>query len=309
MKKRNIILAILFIVLFQEFSNAQMTFWRRQRKEIYFGGGATNFLGDLGGANQVGTNGLKDFDFPAIRPTFHIGYRYRTSKETAIKGNLIYARLAGNDKYTEEPFRKNRNCNFRTPVIELNAQFEYTITRERPGHIYNLKGIVGLRNIQITTYLFAGIGGMYFNPKGEWNGKWYALKPLSTEGEGLVATRKKYSSVQFVIPVGIGFKYALNKDWSIGIEYGMRKTFTDYVDDVSKTYFDNDYLNQVKGSTAAHFANPTNLSLTSIGGDPIKTTAAGEQRGDPKDKDAYMFGFISFYYKIKRGQFTLPKFR
>ena len=310
MKKRHLILAILFIALFQDFCDAQTTFWRRRRKEIFFGAGATNFLGDLGGANQIGTNGLRDFDFPAIRPAFEIGYRYRTSKETAIRGRLAYIRLAGNDKYTEEPFRKNRNCNFRSPVVELSAQFEYTIVRERPGHIYNLRGIQGLRNLQITSYLFIGVGGIYFNPRGKYiDDKWYSLRPLSTEGEGMVPTRKKYSQIQIVIPVGIGFKYALNKDWSVGIEYGMRKTFTDYIDDVSKTYFDPNYLEQQKGTMAKYFSNPTNRSLPPDIGNWEKTTAPGQQRGDVKDKDAYMVAFITFYYKVKKGQFKLPKFR
>ena len=256
MKKRNIILSILFIALFQELSDAQTTLWRRQRKEVFFGGGGTNFLGDLGGANQIGTHGLKDFNFPAIRPALQVGYRYRTTRETFVMGQLVYGRLAGNDAFTKEPFRHNRNCNFRSPIIELSGQFQYAITREKPGHIYNLKGIKGLRNIQLTTYLFAGLGIIYFNPHGDWKGQWYALKPLSTEGEGLVATRKKYSLIQPAIPVGIGFKYALNKDWAVGIEYGLRWTPSDYMDDVSTTYFDPHYLLQTRGSTAVHFANP-----------------------------------------------------
>ena len=66
----------------------------KKKKEFYFGAGATNFLGELGGANQIGTNGLRDFDVQSVRPDFAIGYRYRTTKETAIKANLIYALLA-----------------------------------------------------------------------------------------------------------------------------------------------------------------------------------------------------------------------
>ena len=217
--------------------------------------------------------------------------------------NLVYAYLYGNDKLTLEPFRNNRNCNFRTPLIELSTHYEYVIGRERPGHIYNLKGIRGWRYIQVQTYFFIGVGVMYFNPKGEWNGKWYRLRPLCTEGEGLVPTRRKYSPVQLVIPFGMGFKYALSTDWSVGIEYGIRKTFTDYIDDVSKTYVDPVYLETQKGPIAAYFSNPTNHSL------PDNVTAAGQQRGDPTDKDSYMLAVISFYYKIPKGRFTLPKFR
>lgn len=301
--KKYFLVSLLIILALQDFCDAQTTLWRRRRREFAFGAGANNFMGDLGGANQIGTNGIRDFDFPAIRPDFYVGYRYRTTKETAIKVNLAYAFLYGNDNLTLEPFRNNRNCNFRSPVIELSTQFEYVIGRERPGHIYDLKGIRGWRYIQIQTYFFAGVGVMYFNPKGQYNGKWYALRPLCTEGEGLVPTRKKYSPVQLIIPFGMGFKYALSTDWSIGIEYGIRKTFSDYIDDVSKTYVDPDYLEQEKGWIARYFSNPTNHTLSD------DVTAAGQQRGDPRDKDSYMFAIISFYYKIPKGKFTLPKFR
>lgn len=310
--KRIILLLLLLIIVFIDCSQAQTSLWRRNRREFLFGAGATNFLGDLGGANQIGTNGLKDFEFPCIRPDFMVGYRYRTTKETSVKGSLIYATLAGDDKLTTEFFRSNRNCNFRSPVIELSGQFEYTIVRERTGHIYNLKKVRGWRYIQITSYLFAGAGIMWFNPQGHGYPdnptKWYNLRPMSTEGEGFVATRKKYSQFQFVIPVGIGFKYALSKEWSVGIEYGMRKTFTDYIDDVSRTYFDRDYLLQNKGPEAEYFSNPS-PTANSPDWEFASITYAGQQRGDPRDKDSYMCAFISFYYKIPKGRFTLPKFR
>ncbi len=307
--KRKLLLAFVFILLFIDFSSAQSTLWRRKRKEFFFGSGATNFLGELGGANQIGTNGIKDFDAKSIRPDFILGYRYRVSKETAIKGNLVYAFVGGDDKLTTEAFRNNRNINFRSPVLELSAQFEYIIGRERPGHIYNLQGIRGWRYINVQTYFFAGIGGIYMNPKSKLDGKWYALRPLCTEGQGMVPTRKKYSNFQVVIPFGMGFKYALNNEWSVGIEYGIRKTFTDYVDDVSKTYFDPNALMEEKGPMAVYFANPSNYSLPPEYGNPVNVTAAGQQRGDPRDKDSYMFAFISFYYKIPKGAFTLPKYR
>lgn len=277
--------------------------WKKDRREILFGGGANNFLGDLGGANQIGTNGLRDFDLPAIRPNFIAGYRYRLSKRTAVQSNLVYAVLYGNDKLTLEPFRNNRNCNFRTTVVELSAQFEYTIVRERVGARYPWLHLKGWRYIQESSYLFAGIGLMYFNPKGERNGEWYALRPLCTEGEGLISTRPRYSLVQLVIPFGIGFKFALSEKWSVGIEYGIRKTFTDYLDDVSKTYVDPAFIGSEKGWMAEYFSNPTNNTLGP------NVTAPGYQRGDPRDKDSYMFSFISFYYKIPKHKRTLPKYR
>jgi hypothetical protein len=305
MKKYILVFVMVFLVML-DYCDAQWgsRMWRRwSRREFVFGVGANNFLGDLGGANQVGTNGIRDFDFPSIRPDFYVGYRYRVTKESYLKTSLVYAYLYGNDNLTDEPFRNNRNCNFRTAVFELSAQYEYVIGREREGHIYNFKHVKGWRYLNIQTYFFIGAGVMYFNPKGQKDGEWYALRPLCTEGEGLVPTRKKYSQFQLIIPFGMGFKYAISTDWSVGIEYGIRKTFTDYIDDVSKTYVDPNYLMEEKGPTAVYFANPTTNSL------PAFVTAPGQQRGDPTDKDSYMFGIIHFYYKIPKGRFTLPKFR
>ena len=71
MRKRHFIFSLLFIAILQEC--VAQTFWKRNRQEYFFGGGATNFLGDLGGANQIGTHGIKDFNWPAVRPDFEVG--------------------------------------------------------------------------------------------------------------------------------------------------------------------------------------------------------------------------------------------
>ncbi|MFH0866538.1 MAG: hypothetical protein V1904_10090, partial [Bacteroidota bacterium] len=63
------------------------------------------------------------------------------------------------------------------------------------------------------------------------------------------------------------------------------------------------------GEMAAYFSNPTNYSLPPECGNAANVTAPGQQRGDPRDKDSYMLAVISFYYKIPKGKFTLPKFR
>ncbi len=294
-----IIIAFLFIAV--DTADAQFH-WRQNRKEYVFGFGASNFLGDLGGANQIGTNGFKDLDWPATRPLGSFGYRYRTGKQHCVKGMLHIAYLNGSDANTEEFIRRNRNLNFRTPIVELNGQFEYMLTRQREGARYRLRGVQGWRNINIESYLFVGVGLFWFNPQGQYmDGSWVNLKPLSTEGQGLVETRKPYHRLQPVIPMGIGFKYAISREWSIGLEYGLRKTFTDYIDDVSTTYFDNAEIRDEKGDIAAYMADP------SLGLEPTQTLA-GEQRGDPTDRDSYMFAELTFYYKIPRGGFAIPKF-
>lgn len=301
MIKKLVPLFVIIMFLSVEFAQAQQ--WRRERKEYVFGLGATNFLGELGGANQIGTNGMRDLDWPSTRPLGMFGYRYRLGKQCAAQGSLFVGFISGDDALTSDVTRHNRNLNFRSPVVELSGQFEFFLTRQREGHRYNLRGVNGWAVINVESYVFLGAGLAFINPQGRLpDGTWHNLQPLSTEGQGLVDTRDPYHRLQFVIPVGVGFKYAVSREWSIGLEYGMRKTFTDYMDDVSTTYYDNNEIRQEMGDMAAYFANPA------LPGTEPTQTVAGEQRGDPTDKDSYVFAQITLYYKIPRGGFAIPKF-
>lgn len=302
MKRSLLILPLLFLLIIAETTQGQM--WRRDRKEFVFGLGATNFLGDLGGSERIGSEpfSMRDLNWPSTRPLGLFGYRYRLTKESSIRGSLFIGYIRGDDALSENEIRNNRNINFRSPVIELSTQYEFLTTRQREGHRYNLKGIQGWRHINIESYLFVGVGLTFVNPQGQYlDGNWYNLRPLSTEGQGMVATRQQYSRFQLVIPFGVGFKYAISREWSIGLEYGIRKTFTDYIDDTSTTYFDNDEIRDQKGDIAAYFADPS-LGVFDT------QTLAGEQRGDPTDKDSYMFAQLTLYYKIPRGMMAVPKF-
>lgn len=276
--------------------------WKRMRYEIFYGLGATNFLGELGGANREGTNFVRDLEISMTRPATHIGLRYRITETVSTKLMLSYGILRGDDKLTTEVHRNYRNLAFRSPIAEFSNQFEYSIIREKQGHRYNLRRVRGLKGFRTNTYFFIGFGVIYFNPKNKYQGKWHALQPLGTEGQGLVPTRKKYSRINMAIPYGIGFKYGINRRANIGIEFGARKTFTDYIDDVSTTYFDNQMIREARGDIAAYLADPSDKSRPNW-------TAAYEQRGDAKDRDAYMFLIVNLTYKLYTTKGGMPKFR
>jgi hypothetical protein len=272
--------------------------------EWVFGLGANNFLGELGGANMIGSGkfSLRDFDVPAIRPVFLVGFRHQFHRNWAFRTDFNLALLGGNDKWTKETFRQNRNLNFSSPLVEIDGRVEYIWNSFNFGRKYSLKkNIHGWKNIHVRYYVFAGAGLFWFDPYGKNSvtNKWIRLKPLTTEGQGLIPTRKEYSSVQFTIPVGIGIKYALTRyydnKWWLGIEYGVRWTFTDYIDDASTTYIDNAALLAAKNQTAVDMSNPSPTAH-----DPSNplyvSTLAGQQRGDPRDKDTYMFATITLYY-------------
>jgi hypothetical protein len=84
------------------------------------------------------------------------------------------------------------------------------------------------------------------------------------------------------------------------LEVGYRKTFTDYIDDVSTDYYDNDKLRRRRGNMAADLADPSKGEIPTYtrGTYTYDPTAEGMQRGDPSDKDAYIFTTITFSWKI-----------
>ncbi len=283
----------------------------KPRKEYIIGFGASNFLGELGGANQIGTNFVKDLEFTATRPSVALGMRYKFAKRWAVKGGFHYLLLSGNDKLTKEPFRNNRNLSFRSHTFELSVQGEFYFTKEQSGHIYKIKNAKGMKSYDYQGYLFVGIGGFYYNPQAKYRGNWVNLQPLGTEGQGLAGGPKKYSRVSICIPYGIGGKYAINKEWAVGLELGIRKTFTDYIDDVSGVYYDNNAIFLAKGEAAAALADPSLYGYPEeFGGNSVslKQTAAGQQRGDKKDKDAYMFLNVTVNYKVPSKRRTRSKF-
>jgi len=307
MLKHIIILSLAGIILIPAVSDAQR--WKRLRYETIYGIGATNFLGELGGANQIGTDYLRDLEISMTRFVLQVGVRYRMTKSLACKASLSYGMLSGNDNTTKEFSRQYRNLSFRSMIIELAVQLEPAIIKETAGHRYRLRGVKGKKWMAVNTYPIIGISVFYFNPKAKYNGKWYALQPLATEGQGQFPTRKrKYSRFGISIPIGFGFKYGYNRRWSVGLEYGMRKTFTDYMDDVSTTYVDPEYIRSASGGVNSDIAIA--LADRSNGDEPSKT-APGQQRGDPTDNDAYMFAIISLNYKfrmVKRRRRSRPKF-
>jgi len=300
--KKNILLSFAFLILFSSMSEAQRlrARWKAYRYEWSFGVGASNFLGDLGGANAIGTNGFKDLELSLTRPALTVGMRYKLSPILSLHSHLTYGHVKGDDKLTQELFRNNRNLNFKTDIYEFNVNFEAALLSQKEGGIYRLRGVKRSTSFEGSLYGFVGIGVFHFNPKGQINDKWYNLQPLGTEGQGISPARDKYKRTQICIPFGIGGRYFFNRRWGVGFEFGLRKTFTDYIDDVSKTYYDNAAIAQASGPIAAELADP------SLG--TVEATLAGQQRGDPRDKDAYMFAIISLHYKIRTGRSNFPIF-
>lgn len=299
----------MLLLVFSTISEAQRlrARWKAYRYEWSFGMGASNFLGELGGANAIGTNGFKDLEFSLTRPSLSVGLRYKIAPSLSLHTHLTYGHLKGDDKLTKEFFRNNRNLNFKSDIYEVNLTLEGAlISHKTVGGIYRLRGVRRMTTFEGSLYGFIGIGAFRFNPKGFYNDKWYELQPIGTEGQGISPAREKYKRTQLCIPIGFGGRYFFNRRWGVGFEFGIRKTFTDYIDDVSKTYYDKSLIIAANPSLDPNVVS--NLVDPSLSGNDASITAPGQQRGDPRDNDSYMFAIISLHYKIRTGRSNFPIF-
>ncbi|MEO5585436.1 MAG: DUF6089 family protein [Flavobacteriales bacterium] len=284
----------------QYFRNSN--YWKTHRQEVAVGLGISNFLGELGGRNQVGSPFVWDLEFSQTKPALSLGYRYYVAQLLSVRLNATYGILAGNDNLTQESARHNRNLMFRSDVMEAQLCLEFHTFQEQLGHFHDLRGVKGMASTRMGLYVFAGVGGFYFNPKTKFDGAWVELRPLGTEGQGLPGGPKEYSLTQICIPMGLGVRRALNKTMTIGLELQYTKTFTDYIDDVSGTYYDNQELRDAHGPLAAYLADP-NL------GEVPGQTATGEQRGYSNHNDGYLFLKAQVHFKIYKYRSSIKKYR
>ncbi|MFA7273008.1 MAG: hypothetical protein WC044_04030 [Crocinitomicaceae bacterium] len=281
--------------------------WSLNKKEFFFGVGATNFLGDLGGRNRIGTDySPVDFDIDATSLGGMLGYRFRFSPKWATSTQISGGLVRGSDANTQEVIRKSRNLSFRSPIASVSQRIEFILfAKEQFGARYKIPGINGMKDKNTQGYVFIGIGATYFNPQANLNGTWVNLRPLHTEGQGLVGGPEQYGMVTAIVPMGVGVRVGLDKLWRIGFELTYTKTFSDYIDDVSTTYYDKSAIAAAYGNEAAYLSNPSYQNQYWFAG--------GQQRGD-KQKDSYLNFNLVFYrnltYKPTNYKFgRTPKFR
>ena len=239
-----------------------------QKSEVGFLVGASFYMGELNPSTPFGGSKFAG----------GILYRYNINKRFALRGNLLFATVAASDAKTNK--NNPRNLSFTSPITELSAVLEINFMELDPA------GTSGRTN-WFSPYLFGGIGVFNFNPKAEYEGVMYALQPLGTEGQGLPGMPSKYALTSIAIPFGLGIKINFAKRISVGIEWGMRYTFTDYLDDVSTVYFDNALLAELRSPLAAALADRSEVKH-----------AANAGRGNPRTKDWYSFAGFSMSFKF-----------
>jgi len=262
----------------------------------YFEGGFTVgpmvFLGDLGGHFGRGTSFLKDYNMKATKLSFGAYLAAHPSELIGFRLAINYGQVEGDDAYISpkggyEEARLNRNLDFKSNIVE-----GYFAAEVYPTVIFedDPTDVVG----RLRPYGVIGVGLFHFNPQGTYidpnNGstQWVYLRPLHTEGQGFpeYPNSKEYSLTQLNIPMGLGVKYYLSDKINMSLELLYRKTFTDYIDDVSTTYVDpSAFYANLPGSQAQIADAIYNKS-------PLRATdpsnyGPGAKRGNPNQKDAY----------------------
>src|SRR5690606_15153461 len=91
-----------------QYFNGSNTFWKQQRHSFGFGVGVANFLGELGGRDQVGSDFIYDLEWSAARPVFQANYRYQLGSRVYAKAQFAFGVISGNDALTEEIFKIGR---------------------------------------------------------------------------------------------------------------------------------------------------------------------------------------------------------
>jgi len=223
-------------------------------------GGDSYYLGDLN----------PSMHFKMAQLAYGAFGRYNLDTRWSFKLSVTRGKVKGNSEKSN--FLPGRELNFESPITDISVMGEFNFFSYFTGSKWNW----------ITPYLYAGIGWFFFQP----TSGGVKLQPLGTEGQNMgYEGRKPYKTNGLEIPFGIGVKISIGKKIGLTAFWEMHKTFTDYIDDVSTTY----YLN----GTAIN-AND-NAGLLS---DPTKNHLPGMQRGNSGSNDWYSFSGVTISYKF-----------
>lgn len=256
--------------------------------EIGFGVGCAYYLGDL---NPY-------FPFKSIRQAATLFARVNYNYRWATRCSFAYGMVTASDSKSPLKDQQARNLNFRSHIFEAAYMLEFNFL---PYKVDDPK-------YPFSPYAFIGIGAFYFNPKGQLNGEWYALQPLATEGQGLPNTtsytdydKKKYSRIAMAIPFGMGIKWAISEKVTISLETSLRKTNTDYLDDVSKNYVNPQLLKLYSGSLSSSLADKSVQPRDGL-------SNVGRSRGNPNTKDWYSFSYLTLGFRLPTKGVKCPSY-
>ncbi|SHK01931.1 DUF6089 family protein [Hymenobacter psychrotolerans] len=268
-------------------ASAQQFSKRKQYNSVGLTINAMNYFGDITPKPSV-----PSLRFGATRLNVGASFTHRFTPRISARAALAYGTITGDDSKAADPndpdakYRYNRNMSFRNNLAELSVVGIFDLIPNRNTYV---------KRPDLVPYVFGGIAGYTGNPQGNRNGSWVDLQPLKTEGVS-------YDKAGIAIPFGGGVRYKVNKSFDVGLEVGFRKTFNDYLDDVSTVYVDQSTLSS---DAAKYFGGGNALSNT---GEFANFNAPGSQRGKSDEDDWYVTTGITVNY-ILAPRVKSPKFR
>ena len=276
MMKKNI-LSLLFLALLPFLSSAQK--W-----EVGLFGGISHYNGDL-------SEGL--FMTDAIHPTIGGLIRYNVNYKWSIRASAYYGKISGSDEFATDEVRRQRNLSFYSNLTEISITPEFNFTGYK----------IRTKRFTFSPFAYAGLAIFKYSPMADMDGSTWNLQQMRTEGQGSIYNQqesqknadypqKPYALTQVSIPMGLGIKWAIGKHLNFTFEVSARKTFTDYLDDVSHWYVPANVFYQTSGDDGYKLMD-RRAELTGLDVEPqdlIKT------RGNSTTNDWYYFHGITLTY-------------
>lgn len=245
---------------------------KEKSKEFSISVGTAYYIGEINPSKHFGTK---------EKLALGVAIRNNLNKRWAIRTGLNYGNIEAFDSDSKDAWQRNRNLNFRNRFFEASVIAELNFFNYQINSKHN-----------ISPYLFLGAAVFRMNPEGMYNGYWHPLQPAGTEGQGMAGKDALYKTTGFTMPVGAGLKCNITGLLGFSLEWGLRKTYTDYFDDISGTYVNPTMLAAVRGQLA------TNLADQSLA--QANNNNAFMQRGDPGRKDLYFFCMASLNFRIDK---------
>ncbi len=264
-----------------------------------------------GGSNYTGE--LTNFKFFESRGTHFAGgllARYNMGERLTFKLAATRGNISGYDEwYSDKTENRLRNLHFKSMLWDFSG-----------GVDINLRLMDRRQQRGFVPYVTTGISVFKFNPQAQFfydansphntgtngyqtlagrNEEWVNLQTLSTEGQQTAEYNnlKRYSLTQMAIPFGFGLKCYMNKRWMVALEYAVRFTFTDHLDDVGGKYAEPFFIESQYGPIASAMA------------DPSRSHEIGSLRGNPKNKDRYSIFGLSLTYRVIASKVKCFQFR
>lgn len=250
--------------------------------------GTAQYFGDLNATGAVNDT----------RQSLGIFFRKQFNDYIGVRVSGTYAQLTYNSTNNSNPiYQKVQNLSFYDDVYEFAVQGDFNFFKFNPLEPYQ----------RFTPYITLGLGVLNYSPyvilssqvQKDWNlpSKKQALRELETEED------KSYTNMAISCPLGVGFKFSINKNAGFFAEAVYRFTNTDYLDDVSKTYIGYDEAIKLKTqpipSIAYLLQDPSTHSslIPSVTNTPVGYIK-GTKRGDPSTKDAFVIAQFGITWNI-----------